>query len=108
MADFITVSICVSDIPKSAIKVSDKGKKYINIVVAERAEVGKYGETHTVFMSQTKEEREQKVAKCYIGSGKAYQPKETTAPVTAEQVENMPSVSEVEAVGEVDIDDLPF
>lgn len=108
MADFIPVSICVSDIPRSAIKVADNGKKYINIVVAERAEVGRYGETHSVFMSQSKEEREQKAAKCYIGNGKAYQPKETTAPVTAEQVENMPSVSEVEAVGEVDVDDLPF
>ena len=64
MSDFISVSICVTDIPKSAIKVADNGKKYINIVVASRQNEGKYGETHTVFMSQTKEERDAKMEKC--------------------------------------------
>ena len=101
MSDFISVSICVTDIPKSAIKVADNGKKYINIVVASRQNEGKYGETHTVYMSQSKEEREAKMEKCYIGSGKAYQPK-AASPVTAESIEQMPAISEEEA------SDLPF
>lgn len=101
MSDFISVSVCVTDIPKSAIKVADNGKKYINIVVASRQNEGKYGETHTVYMSQSKEEREAKMEKCYIGSGKAYQPK-AASPVTTESIEQMPVISEEEA------SDLPF
>lgn len=101
MSDFISVSVCVTDIPKSAIKVADNGKKYINIVVASRQNEGKYGETHTVYMSQSKEEREAKMEKCYIGSGKAYQPK-AASPVTTESIEQMPAISEEEA------SDLPF
>ena len=100
MADFIKVSICVTDIPRECIKVADNGKKYINIVVAERAEVSQFGETHTVFMSQSKEEREAKAKKCYIGSGKAYKPQANV--VTAEQIADMPSATEVDA------NDLPF
>ena len=35
MAEFITGSICVSDIPKSAIKKADNGKLYINYPMIE-------------------------------------------------------------------------
>ena len=101
MAEFITGSICVSDIPKSAIKKADNGKLYINIVIAERREEGKYGETHTIYMSQSREERDAKMEKCYIGNGKAYQPKEVT-PITTEAIEEAPVISDAEA------DDLPF
>lgn len=101
MSDFISVSICLSDIPKSAIKVADNGKKYMNIVVASRQNEDKYGKTHTVYMSQSKEDRDAKMDKCYIGSGKAYQPKAAT-PVTAESIAEMPAISEAE------VDDLPF
>jgi hypothetical protein len=52
-------------------------------------------------MSQSKEEREAKMEKCYIGSGKAYQPK-AASPVTTESIEQMPAISEEEA------SDLPF
>ena len=102
MSDFITGYICLTDIPKSAIKKADNGKLYVNIVIAQRQNEGKYGETHTIFMSQSKDERDAKAEKCYIGSGKAYQPKEESTPVTAESVAEMPSISEQEA------DDLPF
>lgn len=102
MADFITASICVSDIPREAIKVAENGKKYISIVIAEYNDgVNTYGNTHYICMSQTKEEREAKAKRTYIGNGKAYQPK-ASAPVTTQSIEKMPSISEVEA------DDLPF
>ena len=69
----ITVSICLTDIPKEKITTSEKnGKKYLNIVVDHRKEVSTYGETHTVYLSQTKEEREAKAAKVYLGGGKEY------------------------------------
>ena len=48
----ILLSVCISDIPKSEFKESEKnGKKYLTLVVNERKEAGKYGETHTVALS---------------------------------------------------------
>lgn len=100
MADFITGSICLSNIPKEQIKKGKDGKMYISIVIAERQEVSTYGETHTIFMSQTEEDRNAKAPKRYIGGAKKHQPK--PAPVTAEEINNLPPISQD------DVDDLPF
>lgn len=72
MSDLINMSICVSDIAKSKIKQAENGKKYMNITVAKRREADSYGNTHTVFMSQSKEEREAKTDRVYIGIGKGF------------------------------------
>ena len=70
--EIINISLCLSDIPKEAIKLSEKnGKKYLPIVVASRKEPDQYGNTHTVYVQQTKEERTAKKTKSYIGNGKA-------------------------------------
>lgn len=68
----ITVSVCLTDIPKSKIVEAKNGKKYVNLVLDERREVGQYGETHMLYMSQTKEQRENKEKKIFVGSGKEY------------------------------------
>ena len=68
----ISLSICLSDLPKEKIQTASNGKKYINLVVDKRKEAGKYGETHTLYVSQSKEERESKEDKKYVGSGKEY------------------------------------
>lgn len=68
----ISISICLSDIPKDKIKLAANGKKYINLAVAQRKEVSQYGETHTVFVSQDKEEREAKAEVVYVGGGKEF------------------------------------
>lgn len=94
----ISVSICLSDIPKDKIKQATNGKKYINLVVAQRKEKSQYGETHTVFISQDKDEREAKKDKIYIGGGKEFVQQST--PVTAEDIAQMPPMD--------DTDDLPF
>jgi hypothetical protein len=93
----ISVSICLSDIPKSKIKEAKNGKKYVNIVVAKRKEVSQYDETHTVFISQDKDERAANVDKIYIGGGKEFT---QSASVTVEAVETMPLAE--------DLSDLPF
>lgn len=36
-------SICLTDIPKELIKTASNGKKYLNIDIYERKEVGKFG-----------------------------------------------------------------
>lgn len=54
-------------------KSKDGTKTYINLQVSELKEVDKYGNTHTVFIEQTKEEREAKAPKIYVGNGKKWQ-----------------------------------
>lgn len=68
----ITISVCLSDIPKEQIVEAKNGKEYVNLVLDERREVGRYGETHMLYMSQTKEERQNKDKKVFVGSGKEY------------------------------------
>lgn len=112
MADFLTGSICLTDIPKEQIQLHKNGKKYLNFVVAKRQEVGQYGETHTIYISQSEEERAAKLPKHYIGNckerntqfSKQVAPAEIqqAAPVTVEQVAEMPAISAQ------DVDDLPF
>lgn len=69
----IVASICLSDIPAEARKKSDKnGKIYTTIVIDERKEADQFGNTHSVAINQTKEQRDNKEKKLYIGSGKEY------------------------------------
>ena len=69
----ITISICLSDIPSEARHKSDKnGKVYANFCIDEKKEPDQYGNTHSVWISQTKEERQAKAEKKYVGSGKEY------------------------------------
>jgi hypothetical protein len=68
----IVTSICLSDIPEDKITTSSNGKKYVNIVVDQRKEKDQYDNTHTVYMSQSKDERQAKIPKKYVGNGKEY------------------------------------
>ena len=68
----INLSICLSDIPKDRIKLADNGKKYLNITVQDLREADEYGNTHSVYATQTKEEREAKEKRTYIGRGKEF------------------------------------
>ena len=99
MSDFISISICLSDIPKDRIKAADNGKKYINLAVTRMKEPDKYEQTHTVFVSQSKEEREAKENKIYVGKGKEIN--FTPSGATVQSVESMPEMNPEE-------DDLPF
>jgi len=93
------ISVCLSDLPKDKMKKPANGKVYINLIVADRREPDQYGNDLTVFVSQSKEEREAKADKIYCGQGKKLQ--QQTAP-SAEQIEAAPGVSEEET------NDLPF
>jgi len=67
----ITASICLTDIDKSKITKSEKnGKQYLSIVVAENRQPDNYGNTHGIYINQSKEERERGDKKVYIGNGK--------------------------------------
>lgn len=81
----INISICLTDIPKDRIKQAGNGKKYINLCVASRKEVSPYGDTHTVFVQQTKEEREVNAPVTFVGAGKEF----VIQAVTVETVETI-------------------
>lgn len=94
----INLSICLSDIPKDRIKLANNGKKYLSITVQDLKETDENGNTHSLYCTQTKEEREAKEKRTYIGRGKevVFQ----SARPSVEQVAELP-VAE-------DLDDLPF
>ena len=67
----IVANICISDIPATKRRESN-GKVYISVVIDERRSPDNYGNTHSVSVSQSKEEREKREKKIYVGSGKEY------------------------------------
>jgi hypothetical protein len=69
MASIIKASINLDMIDKSKIYVGKKGK-YLPITITINDEVDNYGNQGPVVIEQTKEEREGKVDKIYLGNVK--------------------------------------
>ena len=93
------LNICLSDIDKSKIFTAKNSKKYLSVVVTERKEVDQFGNDLVVYVSQSKDERDNRAQKNYIGNGKTYGEKPTTA---QQQEAPQPQPQEEET------DDLPF
>lgn len=69
----IVVSICLSDIPENKRNVGKNGKVYASVVVDEKRNgADDWGNTHGVYMSQTKEERQAKADRIWVGQGKEF------------------------------------
>lgn len=99
MSSLVNLSICLSDIPAEARRKAKNGKVYTSITVQRLKNVDSDGNTHSVSVKQTKEERERKDPRVYLGRGKEIVFAQASSP-NVEDVENMP-VAEA-------IDDLPF
>ena len=69
MASIIKTSINLNEIPKDKIFVGKKGK-YLPIAITVNDEVDQFGNHGPVIVDQTKEEREAKVAKTYLGNAR--------------------------------------
>ena len=69
MAGIIKTSINLNMIPKDKIIIGKKGK-YLPIAITVNDEVDQFGNHGPVVVDQTKEEREAKVAKVYLGNSK--------------------------------------
>ena len=91
------LNLCLSDIDKSKIFTAKNGKKYLSVVVTERKEVDQFGNDLVVYVSQSKDERDNKSPKNYIGNGKTFVEKPTAA-----QPQEAPQPQEEES------EDLPF
>lgn len=109
----INISIDTNKISKDRIKKHTNGSNYLNITVDKLKEPGRFGETHCVYESQTKEERTAKAKRNYIGNGKEIIfGGQSAAPAQATTYEKPKGKTEYEQVpdnnnGNV-IDDLPF
>lgn len=68
----IKISICLTDLPKEKITTAGNGKKYVDLVVSERREPSKYGDTHTIYIPQSKEEQQSNAQRVYVGKGTEY------------------------------------
>ena len=97
MAGIIKTSINLNNIPKDKIINGKKGK-YLPIAITVNDEVDQFGNHGPVIVDQTKEEREAKVAKTYLGNVKvvwtngtnvepAPRDNQQAAPVTAPAVD---------------------
>ena len=67
MASIIKASINLSEIPKDKVIVGKKGK-YLPITITLNDEVDQFGNQGPIAVAQTKEERESKQGKTYLGN----------------------------------------
>ena len=67
MASIIKASINLNEIPKDKIIIGKKGK-YLPITITINDEPDQFGNQGPLVIAQSKEEREQKVAKVYLGN----------------------------------------
>lgn len=69
MSAIISFSICLDDIDKGKVVTANNGKRYLNLTASVNEET-RYGNNVGISHSQTKEEREAKEAKKYLGNGR--------------------------------------
>ena len=69
MSTIINASLDLTNIEKSKIIKGKKGS-YINVTMFVNDEVDQYGNNASIIISQTKEEREAKTPRVYLGNGK--------------------------------------
>jgi hypothetical protein len=68
----IVISIAQEDIEWKPVQTKSGLKHYASLVVDKRKEKDQYENTHTVSLSQSKEQRAEKAKKQYVGNGKEY------------------------------------
>jgi len=103
MASIIRASINLTNIDKSKIVEGKKGK-YLPIVVTINDEVDQFGNQGPITMAQTKEERDAKESKVYLGNVQVVWTNGQNVAVTPRQDQPVKTPPVAKEVG----DDLPF
>lgn len=107
MSKLLSGSICLTDIPKDKIWKSDKtGKQYLNINVWLNDEPDQYNNNGSIQVGQTKEEREAKEKKVYVGNLKFVEARQQTEAANVPVKKSAPAAPVEDAV--IVDDDLPF
>jgi hypothetical protein len=105
MASIIATSINLNEIPKDKIIIGKKGK-YLPITISVNDEPDQFGNQGPVTVQQSKEERESKVAKVYLGNVKVVWTNGDNVGVAPRQQQAAPVQATPQAAEKVD--DLPF
>lgn len=82
--------------------VKQKGEKGLSIDISISDETNQFGQNLTAYVSQTKEQREAKAKRYYVGNGKCFW---TDGKIN---VAKKTEVHQAEPVNQKDSDDLPF
>ena len=106
MASIIATSINLSMIPKDKIIEGKKGK-YLPITITLNDEVDQFGNNGPVVVQQTKEEREAKTEKTYLGNVKVVWTNGDNVAVPPRQDQPMQAAPTAPAAAAVK-EDLPF
>ena len=104
MAGLLNISINVADLPKEKFVQGKKGT-YYNFTVSVNDDTNQFGQNVSVYDSQTKEEREAKKSKVYIGNGKVVW---TDGQMTVVERDNAPQSEAPKVVETTGGDDFPF
>ena len=100
MSALINFSLDVAALPKEKFKAAANGKVYVNLTMAVNDET-RYGNNTSIYVSQTKEEREAKKQRSYLGNGKVlWTDGKITLAEREQEAEQTPQQKEVA--------DLPF
>jgi CRISPR/Cas system Type II protein with McrA/HNH and RuvC-like nuclease domain len=83
--------------------VKKKGEKGINIDISINEEVNDYGQNLSAYVSQTKEQRDAKVKRYYVGNGKCFW---TDGKIEVAKKKEVHEATPMD--GEEEHDDLPF
>ena len=103
MASIIKASIDLNKIPKDKIFIGKKGK-YLPITITINDEPDQFGNQGPVVVEQTKEERDAKVAKTYLGNVKIVWTNGTN--VDTAPRDGAPAPAQAQTTPQAD--DLPF
>jgi len=104
MAGIIKTSVNLSNIPKDKIIEGKKGK-YLPLTITINDEVDNYGNHGPVIVSQSKEERDDKAEKVYLGNVQVIWTNGTFPERVEQDKSGAPSSNKVAAKAK---DDLPF
>ena len=89
MAKIISLSVNVDKIDETRLVKGEKGK-YLNLTIALNDEKDKFGNDVSCWEGQTKEERESKAQKNYLGNGKTIWSGGSSAPKQEKQTDDLP------------------
>ena len=103
MASIIATSINLNKIPKDKIINGAKGK-YLPITITLNDELDQFGNNGPVCVQQTKEERDAKTEKVYLGNVKVVWTNDVNVGTAPKEV---PAATPTQTVNEP-VDDLPF
>ena len=106
MASIIKANIDLTKVPKDRVFVGKKGK-YLPITITINDEVDQFGNQGPVVVEQTKEERDAKTPKTYLGNVKVVWSNGANVD-PAPRDTNMSPITSAPAAQPAPADDLPF